>query len=177
MTVLPVVERELRVASRRGATYWARTGAALTALLVSAWILLLQQQSMAPGLMGKVLFTTLSFISFLFAAFAGVTYSADSVSAEKREGTLGLLFLTDLRGHDVTLGKLAASSLGAVYSLLAALPVLALALLLGGVTGGEYWRMVLLLLNVLLFSLSLGLLMSVLSSDSKRAAVAAFFAV
>ncbi len=176
MTVLPVVERELRVASRRGLTYWGRAGAALIAVVVSSWILVLQ--SAVPfGQMGKAMFTTLSFLSFLFAAFAGVTYSSDSVSVEKREGTLGLLFLTDLRGHDVTLGKLAASSLGAVYSLLASLPVLALALLMGGVTGGEYWRMVLVLMNLLLLSLTLGLLMSVLNSDSKRAAVAAFFAV
>ena len=29
--------------------------------------------------------------------------TADSLSAEKREGTLGLLFLTDLRGYDVVL--------------------------------------------------------------------------
>ena len=176
MTVLPVVERELRVASRRGSTYWGRASAALTAVVVSSWFLLLQQ-GMHFGQLGKALFTTLSLLSFVFAAFAGVTYSADSVSAEKREGTLGLLFLTDLRGHDVTLGKLAASSLGAIYSLLASLPVLAMALLMGGVTGGEYWRMVLVLVNLLLLSLSLGLVMSVLNSDSKRAAVAAFFAV
>ena len=176
ITVLPIVERELRVASRRGATYWGRSGAALITLVLAMWFLLLQR-SVQLGQVGKPLFLTLSFLAFLFAAFAGVTYSADSVSSEKRDGTLGLLFLTDLRGHDVTLGKLAASSLGSIYSLLAALPVLALALLMGGVTAGEYWRMVLLLVNTLMLSLCLGLLMSVLNSDSKRAAVATFIAV
>ena len=176
ITVLPVVERELRVASRRGATYWGRASAALVTLIIASWFLLLQRSVML-GQVGKPLFLTLSFFAFLFAAFAGVTYSADSVSMEKREGTLGLLFLTDLRGHDVSLGKLVASSLGSIYSLLAALPVLALALLMGGVTAGEYWRMVLLLVNTLMLSLCLGLLMSVLNSDAKRAALAAFVAV
>lgn len=173
MTVLPVVDRELRVASRRAWTYWGRAGAALATILVSAWFLLLQS-AVNLGQMGKPLFGTLSFLAFVFAAFAGVTHSADSVSAEKREGTLGLLFLTDLHGFDVTLGKLTASSLGALYSLLASLPVLALAWLLGGVTAGEYWRMVLALLNTLLLSLAAGMLSSVLNTDGKRAALATF---
>lgn len=176
MTVLPVVDRELRVASRRAWTYWGRAGAGLSAILISAWFLVLQA-STGLGQMGKPLFGTLSFLSFLFAALAGVTYSADSVSAEKREGTLGLLFLTDLHGFDVTLGKLTASSLGAFYSLLATLPVLALALMLGGVTAGEYWRMVLVLLNTLLLSLAAGMLASVWSTDSKRAALATFLLI
>jgi ABC-type Na+ efflux pump permease subunit len=176
MTVLPVVDRELRVASRRAWTYWGRAGAGLSAILISAWFLVLQA-STGLGQMGKPLFSTLSFLSFLFSALAGVTYSADSVSAEKREGTLGLLFLTDLHGFDVTLGKLTASSLGAFYSLLATLPVLALALMLGGVTAGEYWRMVLVLLNTLLLSLAAGMLASVWSTDSKRAALAAFLLI
>ncbi len=173
MTLLPVVERELRVASRRSWTYWSRAGAALLAILVSSWFLLLQG-SMGLGALGKPLFGTLSFLSFVFAAFAGVTHSADSVSSEKREGTLGLLFLTDLRGIDVTLGKLAAGSLGAVYSLFASLPVLALAMLLGGVSAGEYWRMVLVLVDLLLMSLAAGMCVSVFSKDGKRAALGTF---
>ena len=176
MTLLPVVERELRVASRRSWTYWSRAGAALLAILVSSWFLLLQG-TMGLGALGKPLFGTLSFLSFVFAAFAGVTHSADSVSSEKREGTLGLLFLTDLRGFDVTLGKLAASSLGAVYSLFASLPVLAMALLLGGVTAGEYWRMVLLLVDLLLMSLAAGMCVSVFSKDGRRAALGTFVVV
>ena len=36
---------------------------------------------------------------------------------------LGLLFLTDLRGHDIVLGKLAATSLRAVFGLVAIVPV------------------------------------------------------
>lgn len=174
MTILPVVERELRVAARRPWTYWGRAGAALVAVLVTAWFLLLER-AVGFGALGPPLFGTLSFLSFLFAALAGVTHSADSVSAEKREGTLGLLFLTDLRGFDVAFGKLAASSLSAIYGLLATFPVLALTLMLGGVTAGEYWRMVLVLANLLLLSLGLGLWMSALSTESKRAAVATFF--
>ena len=88
---------------------------------------------------------------------------------EKREDTLGLLFLTDLKGYDVALGKFLGRSLNALYGLLALLPVLGLPLLLGGVTGREFWRMALALVNALLFSLALGLAVSAVARDSQRA--------
>ena len=37
------------------------------------------------------------------------------------------------------------------------LPVLAIPLLMGGVTNGEFWRTVLVLVNTFLFSLTIGL--------------------
>ena len=84
--------------------------------------------------------------------------TADCLSQEKREGTLGLLFLTDLKGHDVVLGKLVATSVRGFYGLLAVFPVLAVPLLLGGTTSGEFWRVVLVLMDTFLFSLAIGIL-------------------
>ena len=46
----------------------------------------------------------------------------------------------------MTLGKLAGTSLGAIYGLVAMLPFLAVTLLLGGITGADYARMSLVLL-------------------------------
>jgi ABC-type transport system involved in multi-copper enzyme maturation permease subunit len=174
MTVLPVVARELRVASRRGGSYWGRAAAALVAIAVFAWIFWIERQGVGSTGQGQALFGVLSVMAYVFCALAGIVFSADSVSSEKREGTLGLLFLTDLRGHDVALGKLTASSLAGVYALVAALPVLALSLLLGGVTPDEYWRVVLTLLTVLFTSLALGLLASTVASDPWRAGALAF---
>ena len=42
---------------------------------------------------------------FVGSAIAGLVLTADCISQERREGTLGLLFLTDLRGPDVALGN------------------------------------------------------------------------
>ena len=98
----------------------------------------------------------------------------DCLSEEKREGTLGLLFLTDLKGYDVVFGKLVAISLGAFYGLLAVVPMLAIPLLLGGITNAEFWRMVLVLANTFLFSLAVGIFCSSLSRDARRAAAANF---
>src|SRR5205823_3412588 len=81
----------------------------------------------------------------------------------------GLLFLTDLRGHDVVLGKLAATSVVSFFAVLAILPVLGLPLLMGGVTLGEFWRLVLVLLATLLLSLSIGMLISAVTREARQA--------
>jgi len=79
------------------------------------------------------------------------------------------LFLTDLKGYDVILGKLAATSLNAFYSVVAVVPVLAIPLLMGGLTPGEFGRMALVTINALFFSLSLGMVASSLSRSAQKA--------
>jgi hypothetical protein len=171
MTFLPIVERELRVAARRRLTHWARFGAALAALAVMFWVLALQSGTggVSPKDTGKMLFVVLASMSFFFClAFGGYT-TADCLSAERRRGTLGLLFLTDLSGYDVVLGKLAATSVGAVYALLALVPVLALPLLMGGVAKELVWGVAASLLNTLFFALTAGMFVSAVSRDERHA--------
>jgi hypothetical protein len=172
MTFLPIVGRELRVAARLPATFRNRT---LTAGLVAAAafvMLLLGSVTGSPAFIGEGSFRTLAYLALCFCLLEGLRKTADCVSEEKREGTLGLLFLTDLKGYDVVLGKLAATSLNSFYGLVAILPLLALPLLLGGVTAGEYWRVVLALLNILFFSLCAGLAASSCSTKQQQASVA-----
>lgn len=168
MTFLPIVERELRVAARRAGTYWGRAAAALVALAVMAFIFLTFTH-LPPRNLGQALFVTLSILFLGVALLSGIRSTADCLSEEKREGTLGLLFLTDLTGYDIVLGKLAATSLNAFYGLLAIFPVLAIPLLMGGVSFGEFGRMVLLLADALLFSLAAGVLASALSLSARKA--------
>jgi ABC-type transport system involved in multi-copper enzyme maturation permease subunit len=176
MTVLPIVERELRVAARRPGTYWGRAGAALVALAIMAFIFLSSTHAPARQL-GQALFITLSVIFLGVSLLAGVRYTADCLSEEKREGTMGLLFLTDLKGYDIVLGKLAATSVNAFYSLLAIFPVLAIPLLIGGVSFGEFGRMVLVLADTLLFSLAAGMLASALSYSARKAMAGTFLLI
>src|SRR6185503_10247348 len=142
MTFLPVVARELRVASRKASTYWTRLISALLAVVVGgfAWALLVRS---SPRETGFWLFVWLAVIAYIYSLIVGLITTADCLSEEKREGTLGLLFLTDLKGYDVVFGKLAATSVTAIYALVAMLPVLGLGLLAGGVTGTEFARVVL----------------------------------
>lgn len=168
MSFLPIVARELRVAARRRRLYFARIIVALVAILVGGVILI--GQTIAPQVpAGQALFWSLSGLAFVYCLFVGRLTTADCISEEKRDGTLGLLFLTDLKGYDVAVGKLAATSLNSFYGLLTVFPVLALALLLGGLTQGELGRMALLLVNTFLFSLTVGLFASSISRDSRMA--------
>ena len=169
MTFLPIVTRELRVRARAAGTYRVRLGAGGGAVLIVAGMLILGWLYSARPTMGEGMFATLAWLSFFFCLLEGLRNTADCLSEEKREGTLGLLFLTDLNGFDVVLGKLIATSLNSFYGLLAIFPALAIPLLLGGVTGGEFARLAVALPLALLFSLSVGLFVSAISRDAQKA--------
>lgn len=178
MTFLPIVERELRIKARRSRTYYARCAMVLTFAVMSFGIMALDWNlGKNPTLIGRDLFWALSGLGFAWALIAGPVITADCLSEEKREGTLGLLFLTNLKGHDVVLGKLTATSLPIFYSLVAGLPVLSVAFFFGGVMAGEFWRMILTLLATLLFSLTTGVFVSSISRDGRRAFLTTAFII
>ncbi len=172
MNVAPVAQRELLVASRRPSTRWVRVGAGVAALIVLGFGLLIG--ALSGGNRGAFLFDSLVFLVGLTSACAGFLLTADSISSERREGTLGFLFLTDLSGFEVLTGKLLACGLNALGALLAALPLMGITLLLGGVTSGDFWRSALALVNLLWVSLAIGLAMSVRTTQAGRAVAASF---
>ncbi len=167
MSLLPIVERELRVVARKASIYRTRTLVALLSTGVTLIFLAAGYFSGSTRLGGQV-FSALVIVAFVYCLIEGLR-AADAISEERREGTLGLLFLTDLRGYDVVFGKLAAVAVRSLHGLLAFLPVLAMALILGGVTAGEFWRSALTLLNTLFFSLAIALCISALSRQTHRA--------
>ncbi|HKS36668.1 MAG TPA: hypothetical protein VJW76_05735 [Verrucomicrobiae bacterium] len=172
MIFLPIAGRELRVASRKRSTFWVRIAAALVAVLIGSGFLVLAAVwsfGFGAGTLGKGLFALLTWLNLAVALSAGLFFTSDCLSEEKREGTLGFLFLTDLRGYDVVLGKLLATSLRGFYALLAVVPILAVTLLMGGVTSAQFWKTSLALVNALVLSLAAGLFVSAISRDSQKA--------
>ncbi|HEY3860301.1 MAG TPA: ABC transporter permease subunit [Verrucomicrobiae bacterium] len=170
MTFLPIVERELRVSSRRKSNHYVRACAALLGMVIGFFMLLMTMlPGPAGGGFGAYMLNVLAWYALLMALLAGIFLASDTLSEERREGTLGLLFLTDLKGYDVVLGKFMAVSLNAFYGLLAVFPVLALCLLTGGVYFAEFWRTCLALLNLLFYSVAGGMLISSFCRSSYRA--------
>jgi ABC-type transport system involved in multi-copper enzyme maturation permease subunit len=167
MTFLPLVTLELRAAARRKSTYRIRRWTALFAFIVGLFFIAIGFFGEREA--GQNLFATLALFAAGFVLLAALFLTPDCISEEKREGTLGLLFLTDLKGYDVVLGKFIARSLNAFYGLVALLPVAAISLLLGGLTGGEFWRMTLVLINLLFISLAIGIFVSTLVRESRAA--------
>jgi hypothetical protein len=161
MTLLPVVERELRVGSRDRGTYRVRFLAALVPTLFSIFSLWFVRAIFhEPPIQPRELFLILTWLEFVFVVIAGFSLTCDAISHEKRDATLGLLFLTDLKGYDIVLGKLSVAILRGVYALVGTIPVLALPLMLGGTDFAEFSRTSVTLLVTLFFSMTIGLLAS-----------------
>src|ERR1051326_359552 len=167
MNLLPIVERELRVSARRGTTHWTRFGPTLVLALatISSFA---TAGSPSVAVVAKSAFAWLIGSAFVLAC-AACTLTADTLSGESREGTLGLLFLTNLRTWDLTLGKLVSSGLGALYVGLALVPVLMLPVLAGGVSGPEAGRSGITLLAIILVGLTAGLAASARDHERGRA--------
>lgn len=165
MSFLPVVQRELGVAVRRRNSLRLRWRSTALALAFGFLAFAAAGSSTNRGSAGAKLFELISWYAFILCLLSGAFLTSDSISREKRDGTLGLLFLSDLKGHDVVLGKFVGLALNAFYCLLALLPVAALALILGGVTGGQFWRTALALAEVLFFSMALGICVSVFARE------------
>ena len=176
MTFLPIVERELRVASRRPGTYWMRAAVVLVVVVVSAWIFMVNPGARSSEI-GRILFHVLTAGAGFYCLFAGVRTTADCLSEEKREGTLGLLFLTSLKGYDVVLGKLVANALNPIYGVLSIIPALGIPILLGGTSAGQFVRVTITLVGTLLFSLAAGMMASAICRSSRKARSLAFLII
>lgn len=166
MMLLPIVQRELRVASRKARSYWVRwllAGIPIAFFALAAW-------SAAQGMRWSsvAMFQFLAWYGFVYCLFGGVLATADCLSVERRHNTAGLLFLTDLRGYDIVLGKVCANSVTCFFGLLAMFPIMAIPLLLGGVPYAEFGRVVLSLVTTLLWALSLGLIVSTFGQNAFR---------
>jgi ABC-type transport system involved in multi-copper enzyme maturation permease subunit len=168
MTVLPLVERELRVRARQAMTYWARCAMAAMATLVAVQSTLVYAGALGATALGSATFTAVSWLGFVLACGSALV-TADSVSCERREGTLPLLLLTKLKGREVIFGKLAAAGLVVACALVGCLPTLGLALLAGGISGASMVRAELALMNALFVALAAGLWVSVRATTRRKA--------
>ncbi len=169
MLLLPIVDRELRVAARSGRVYLARVTTGVAALAMSLYLIWLARYALAGPTAGMFILKATSYMAWGLCVFGGVNRTCDSLSAEKRADTLGLLFLTHLKGQDVVLGKLLASGLNAMLLLLGVLPILSIPVLLGGVAGTEMIRIPVALFTSLLLALSIGLVVSTLVRSQRAA--------
>jgi hypothetical protein len=156
MTLLPILTRELRGRARSRATYWSRFAVALLGVLICLPETFFAGPLGLGFVTGRRVFDGIVGAAFLLSCSACVL-AADVISAERREGTLGLLFLTRVKTPDVLLGKLASVGVMSMGALVAFLPVLLVPVMAGGVSGAEAFRKALALLATLLFALAAGL--------------------
>lgn len=166
MTLRALITRELRQQARQPLTWWIRCAGA-AALLLVLWSLLADFErrfarlpAFFAGRQGAQMFGVLNFLVFAGLWLLGPLLTADSLSREKRDGTLGLLFLTPLRPWEIVTSKLIARGLHAAGLILAVTPVLAVPVLLGGVGWADAVRALMLNFAALTLALATGLLAS-----------------
>jgi ABC-type transport system involved in multi-copper enzyme maturation permease subunit len=140
----PVLARELKERMRR-----KRSGIVLTVYLVllsgALWLLYLGASAAGadgPGALrlaslGRAAFQTLLFVMLLLVCFIVPGLAAGGVAGERERQTLVPLQVTLLRPRSILLGKLAASLAFVVFLIFAALPLIGVSFLLGGVEPGE----------------------------------------
>lgn len=172
----PVAHRELIIEARNPMTHFFRMIVGAVILLGSSLLLwAIHLVGIVSG-SGGDLFIGLAHVVGLTGVVLGTGTSANTLSSERKDGTLGLLFLTRLTTVDIVLGKLISSSVEVVSLMFGMLPALAICVLLGGVTPNALALTCLAILNILFFSLALGLLASALCRDATTAQSVAGFA-
>jgi len=164
----PVFTYECAAAARRRRTYAARAGF-LAVLLVSLTIMWAERLATDPRDIGarrlagvsESFFRAVAGTQLVLVLLAAPAYTAGAVCLDRAHGNLSLLLATDLSAAEVVLGKLGARLLQVLGLVLAGLPVLFLATLLGGIDPQAVLGSFLVTLGAGVFGCALALLLSV----------------
>lgn len=105
---------------------------------------------------GLLFFQIITYVELTLLLFFSALSAASTVSQEKDRRTFVLLLLTDMRDYEIVLGKMLGSLLPIIIILGVTLPVLAMTLLLGGVSAEQVVQAGLVLFATSLAAGSLG---------------------
>jgi len=167
MALLSVILRELRLEARRLANYWLRVLA--PAVMVFCFAGLVVRSKPGAPMPGAWLFADFHSALLIAVWLVAPLLTADCLAQEKREGTLQLLLLTRLSSSGIVAAKTLVHALRGFAVLLAALPILCLPFLLGGVSPAETIISAQLTFSMLMLGLGGGVLSSALTRSSTRA--------
>jgi hypothetical protein len=153
---------------RKGAArrLWIASATVAGAMTIVFLIAAMASSSLTDG---SVLFRWLFILGTGSAIYFGLQVTADLFSEERREGTLGLLYLTGMSTAEIFASKLLVATLTCAYSLLVAIPFFSITFLVGGVPLTDFICALASFANGLLFSLAMGALASVVSREGSQA--------
>ncbi len=171
MALLPIIERELRVALRKRQPARGRLRVAGFAVAGTLGFLLLATVG-GDRQAGHSLHQLLCLAAGYFI-LKTPQLTAGVFAEERRQRTLGLLFLSGLSATEVFASKLLSAALVAFGDLLALFPMLAIPFLVGGVSFKLFFATICAVPNCFLFVLAVCLLASVLTRDDGTALILA----
>jgi hypothetical protein len=171
MALLPIIERELRVALRKQQPVRRRLKVAGLAALGTMIFVAMAQ--LTGGRQASRQLHLIFCLAGFYTVLRAPQLTAGLLAKERREQTLGLLFLSGLSSGEVFLSKLVSAAAIAFTDLLAIFPMLALPFLLGGISFDVFLATIACLPTLLLFALTVSLLASVLTDDDGAAVLLA----
>ena len=171
MACLPLIERELRVALRKQRPAQGRLKIAALATggsMLFLWFGALTHDRGAGRSLEQLLC-----VAGLYFVLRAPMLTAGVLAEERRNQTLGLLFLSGLGSWEVFASKFLSAALIAFTNLLAIFPMLALPFLIGGISYDLFLAIICELPVLMLLALAVSLLASVLARDDGTAVVLA----
>jgi ABC-type Na+ efflux pump permease subunit len=173
--VWPVVQRELRETARRPLNHWLRVAGAGAGVLTFFFLISFFLTADVPGpFIGLQLFNSIHLLLLFLICIFVPAITADCIASERREGTLGLLFMTPLTASAIVLGKILARVLRAFILWLAVLPLLTIPFLYGGISWGNVVVFLTTELCVAMLCLAAGILASCSTDNRARSYILAF---
>src|SRR5262249_17426699 len=94
-------------------------------------------------LIGQRFFESMAGLQLAIVLLVAPAATAGAICLDRARGTLSHLFATDLRDHEIVCGKLGARLAPVVALVVTAVPVLAIAALLGGIIPGATFMLLL----------------------------------
>ena len=167
--MFPFFTRALRVDARLKRTYLARMAPLVIILFC---LFAVHAMSAYIGAAGLTLFRQIIGVNLWAVTLAGFAYFASAITEEKEEMTLGLLRMTGIGPLAILLGKSTTRLLTALMVLIAQLPLILLAVTLGGVSPQQVFAAYSGLLSYIVFLSALALFWSVVCRTTLRASLA-----
>src|ERR1051326_1993951 len=174
MLLFSIIAREFRSAARKKRMHGLRL---LFGGAMATWFCVVALKNTLDGgeALGRAVYDAIMLPLAYGLMLIAPALAAPSIAQERREDTLGLLFLTKLRPYHIVLAKFTARIVELLWFVLLALPFLALPIWFGGVGHAEVISDVLILLGLAFFWSALGLCASAFFRLATSAFVAALF--
>ena len=162
----PIFNREVLIIPRSQRFFLTRAGygAILLVLFWTGWQIMIGWRTVYEvGILARfeqILFRALVLTQLLMMLFFAPIAAATSVAHEKDRRTFILMLMTDMADWEIILGKLGSSLLLITVLLAAGLPVLAISLLLGGISPSQLLQIELVTLATGIVGGSVGLIVA-----------------
>jgi ABC-type transport system involved in multi-copper enzyme maturation permease subunit len=181
----PVFGNEWLTTSRRWQSYAGRAVFVAVPLvgLTSIWVGRTSRSSLPPiqamAEIGRGFYNAIVLTQLTLVFLAAPAATAGAICQDKASGTLAQMLLTDLSDAEIVLGKLGARLVPVIGLVCCALPVLAIATLLGGIDPQALAGLFLITVGVAIFGCTLAFTFSIWGSKPYEVLLTtyAFFAV